>query len=72
MSPILVWSFAHAPKELRDLSTHGGDEDWVAVLPPGTHVPEWMQPGTEFGICDVWKYEHPRRPGWRVFIGAHA
>ena len=31
--PITVWSFYDAPKELRDLSTNGGDEDWLAEIP---------------------------------------
>jgi hypothetical protein len=31
-SPVaLMWTFHNAPAELRALSTHGGDEDYVAV-----------------------------------------
>jgi len=30
---IRVWRFADAPKFLREMSTHGGDEDWVALVP---------------------------------------
>lgn len=31
---IRVWRFDDAPEELRDLSHHGGDEDWLALIPP--------------------------------------
>jgi hypothetical protein len=31
--PIKIWPFHLAYKELQDLSTNGGDEDWVAVIP---------------------------------------
>ena len=26
-----IWAFHNAPKELQDLSRHGGDEDYIAV-----------------------------------------
>jgi hypothetical protein len=32
--PISIWRFHEAPEELRALSPHGGDEDWLAELPP--------------------------------------
>ena len=31
---ILVFHFEDAPEALRQLSGHGGDEDWIAVVPP--------------------------------------
>lgn len=31
--PILVWPFDEAPKEYQNLSTNGGDEDWLAFVP---------------------------------------
>ena len=30
---IRVWPWHQAPLALRDLSTNGGDEDWIAVVP---------------------------------------
>ena len=30
---IQVWRFHEAPEALQLLSTHGGDEDWLAVVP---------------------------------------
>lgn len=72
--PILVWAFMDAPQELRALSTHGGDEDWVASIPPEYqgHPICWMEQGTPFGVCDVYEYPHPFLMGYVVRIGAHA
>jgi hypothetical protein len=72
--PILVWSFYDAPAELRDISTHGGDEDWLALVPAsyyarGHDTPSWLEHGT-FGVCDI--SEDVLENGDRVFIGAHA
>ena len=54
---ILVWKFYDAPEELRAKSIHGGDEDWLAILPAGYYsindIPRWMEDGTAFGCCDV-------------------
>lgn len=30
---IIVWRFEDAPEEYRRLSTNGGDEDWVILIP---------------------------------------
>lgn len=68
---ICVFKWEHAPQALKDLSQHGGDEDWVAFLPAnllGEYIP-WMRRGG-FGICSVstiWFED-----GSRVCIGAHA
>lgn len=67
--PILVWPFYDAPEELRRLSPHGGDEDWLAFVPADQETPAWLAEGTPFGVCDV--AEIPVKNG-RVFIGAHA
>lgn len=32
---VLAWNFQSAPECFRDLSDHGGDEDFVVVIPPG-------------------------------------
>lgn len=71
---ILVWKFHDAPKHLRALSGHGGDEDWLAVVPDhyaDTYI-GWAEEGTAFGCCDVERHEHPHNPGSVVLIGAHA
>ena len=72
--PIRIWAFENAPEDLRDLSTQGGDEDWVALIPPVYHDNwlSWMDDGTGFGLCGVQETEHPYLPGWKVRIGYHA
>jgi hypothetical protein len=67
---IVVWSFYEAPGELRSLSAHGGDEDWVALVPGGMEQPSWMESGGSFGCCSV--SEHLLEDGRVVYIGAHA
>jgi hypothetical protein len=71
---IRVWRFQDAPEELRALSTHGGDEDWLALLPPkfaGQWI-DWMDSGGRFGCSDVSTHSHPELPGYEIRIGAHA
>ncbi len=69
---IQVWRFRDAPEELQALSCHGGDEDWLAVVPPGLANDwlGWMDEGTPFGCCSV--SEHALPDGSIVRIGAHA
>lgn len=71
---IRVWRWEDAPEELKSLSRHGGDEDWVALIPPklANEWIGWMEEGTAFGCCDVSEHAHPELPGYVVKIGAHA
>lgn len=68
---IKVWSFYDAPEAFRALSEHGGDEDWLALVPP--NYPHkyigWLESETSFGHCEVSK--HTTDLG-TVYIGAHA
>lgn len=71
---IRVWPWKDAPEELKQLSLNGGDEDWIALIPPKhkhTYTP-WMEEGTSFGVCCVDEYEHPELPGYTVKIGCHS
>jgi len=34
MEPIKIWKFEDAPKALRDLSSRGGHEDLLILIPP--------------------------------------
>ena len=70
---ILVWRFEDAPKEFRDLSDNGGDEDWVALVPPCL-VGEWISwlDNDAFGCYKVLDMKHPSLPGYSVRIGCHA
>ena len=70
---IRVWRFHDAPEEYRNLSTNGGDEDWLALVPPAfnerhIYIP-WLNVGS-FGACDV--DEYPLESGAIVYIGCHA
>lgn len=69
---IVVYEFHKAPKELRELSNNGGDEDWIAVVPAALKskwIP-WLETGSAFGCCQV--YEYPLASGDEVRIGCHA
>lgn len=68
---IKVWPFHDAPKPLQELSEHGGDEDWLALVPPPLkdHYIPWLESGM-FGVCDI--SNHPLADGSVVYIGAHA
>jgi hypothetical protein len=67
---VRVWRFHDAPREMRALSHHGGDEDWVAHVPVGMEWPLWAGEGTPFGVCCV--SEHGLIDGSVVLIGAHS
>lgn len=72
--PITVWKFDDAPKELRAASDKGGDEDWLAEIPPNlveSWIP-WMDDGGPFGCFSVTEYDHPKKPGYKIKIGSHA
>lgn len=30
---LMIWEFGNAPQEYKDLSRHGGDEDWIMYCP---------------------------------------
>lgn len=68
---IRVWSFGDAPEPLQRLSTNGGDEDWLAWVPPtlaDAHI-AWLESGP-FGSCTIDRYGLP--DGTVVYIGSHA
>ena len=71
---IKVWAFDDAPKELKDLSYHGGDEDWLALVPKaydeGHYIPWLHDYCGQFGANST--SEHELENGDRVYIGTHA
>lgn len=71
MEPIKVWRWEDAPEEFKELSPHGGDEDWVALVPAylKNEIIGWLEYGS-FGCCDISKHGLP--DGNEVRIGAHA
>lgn len=62
---ILIWNFDDAPEPLKNLSPHGGDEDFVIVVPPGLTLPPWITPWQEMSF-------HTLHDGSVVMIGCHA
>lgn len=71
-NPILVYRFDDAPEEYRKMSEHGGDEDWLAIVPASLADDDiwWAETGTPFGCCHV--SQDRLADGRRVLIGAHA
>lgn len=75
-SVLRVWRFQDAPAELQALSEHGGDEDWLLLIPPDyPHGIDWAEVDScgwnnPFGVCKVSSYPLPN--GWEVRIGAHS
>lgn len=71
MSPVIaVWRFHEAPEQYQHLSTNGGDEDWLALVPfemREAYIP-WLEYGP-FGVCSIDRYEHA---DGIVYIGSHA
>jgi hypothetical protein len=68
-----VWKFDEAPIELQNLSTNGGDEDWIVELPPGFEeygLPHWVECMDSMG--EPKSYPHPYIAKWTVVIGSHA
>lgn len=71
-APIFVWPFDEAPESLKLLSTNGGDENWLALVPKcytKLWIP-WLDDGGSFGVYKV--YRHELENGSIVFIGAHS
>lgn len=69
---IHVWRFEDAPARYRELSTNGGDEDWVALVPKEIADEDyigWLEPGSAFGVFTIDRYLLPE--GY-VYIGAHS
>lgn len=66
---MVFWRFEQAPPLLAALSQHGGDEDWVVLIPPDFgELPFWMSEGTSFA-SSVDIYDLPE--GWQLLISAH-
>ena len=73
MKHIIVWAWRDAPQYLKDLSTYGGDEDWVVEVPP--HLKEsyvrWLPFISSSNEGEDNPIEHPGKDGWTVYIGTH-
>ena len=71
MKTIKIWRWEDAPQKYKELSKHGGDEDWVAFVPKKINIDfiTWMDEGTGFAPCD---YSDHLVKGGIVRIGVHA
>jgi hypothetical protein len=72
--PIQIWKFEDAPKELQALSTNGGDEDWLAIVPDylTDEYIGWLEEGSAYGCCCVNEYNHPTIANYKIKIGCHS
>ncbi len=71
--PILVWKFQEAPENFQKLSPHGGDEEWLALVPPTyekTGALGWILENTSLAICNL--SMHRIKGGFLVAIGKHS
>lgn len=68
--PIQVWRFEDAPKKYHDLSTNGGDEDWIAFVPEYL-CDEWIG-WMECDSFGCYKIEKHNVEGGQIRIGCHA
>jgi hypothetical protein len=70
---IRLWPYTEAPDLFQRLCDCGGDEDWIALIPPSmptnNDIPSWVGIGG-FAICDVKIVELDR--GWRLIVATHA
>lgn len=65
---IRLWPFDNAPQKYRDLSPHGGDEDWIMFVPDELRFDTYRLESA-IGIFDT--SEH-KIDGATIFIGAHS
>lgn len=74
--PVLIWQYDEAPQELQ-VSENGGDEDYLALVPPGKTESDFLFLDTNsFGCCGVDEYPGskagPEYEGYTIYIGCHA
>lgn len=68
-SSIRIWAWVDAPGELRAFSDHGGDEDWVCLVPKEL-ANDYLPFVDALGVCRV--SNHILTDGRKLLIGAHA
>jgi hypothetical protein len=65
-----IWRFEDTRHDLQDLSTHGGDEDWIVILRDEDCSVAYQLEGGRFMNIDHWsRHEYN---GDIIWIGAHA
>lgn len=75
-NPIKIWPWEDAPEELKKLSGHGGDEDFVCVIPPEHLNHPGFEGSPPYWLERMWDMHGPQTEilpdGTMVVIGAHA
>lgn len=70
---VFIWSFDNAPKELRDYSVNGGDEDWLVLLKKDycidTYLPFLEQGNYKIGFCSVDQFDLGE---YVMLVGTHS
>lgn len=68
-----IWVFSDAPQRLQDLSTNGGDEDWLVYIPAAflaKHDVPFFCEASPFAVCSL--IEIPVIDGSKFLIATHA
>lgn len=69
-SGMIIWPFNEAPKVYQEMSQSGGDEDWVALIPPNFnkgYLPFWLE-----SLDSGRNPEHYKiAEGYEIIIGSH-
>lgn len=72
MNHILIYQFYDAPEELQQLSEHGGDEEWIIII-PNTILNKHHGYISMFEqkFIDNQEVEHENYPDCTIYISAH-
>lgn len=70
--PIKIWRFRDAPEEYRELSEHGGDEDFVMLVPSALVDEFLIDRVVDLGLLGCSSTDKYERLEGHVFIGAHS
>ena len=70
--PVTVWRFDYAPTAIQEAASQGGDEDWIAEIPPALDqygLPFWIE--AMDSMREPKRVTHPTKPGWQLIVGSH-
>lgn len=68
--PIQIWKFDQAPSIYKEMSNSGGDEDWIALIPPALFeygLPFWLESMDSMHRPQVYAIAM----GYKVVIASH-
>ena len=70
--PIKIWRFSDAPQQYQQMSEHGGDEDYIALVPVHYRDEYLVWRIEELGMLGCSSTDKYERPEGDVYIGAHS